>query len=185
MNLVSGMPGMQHVTPRIIAYSLRLTFTNCKELFNMPKKEKLTEKQRKAHSDKIKAGLAKWRRKQARLRAKGETVDEPVTVKIVNPKGGPLFPEVDDVMNVGNVVSLSANEKQVGGQHYKLMTVEPWDYFWVNKLDPFEANAVAYITRAKHKGNYVEDLQKAIHYLEKRIELESNPVPVISAGVRG
>ena len=32
-------------------------------------------------------------------------------------------------------------------------------------------NAVKYIARAKHKGKYKEDLEKAIWYIKRKIEL--------------
>ena len=35
-------------------------------------------------------------------------------------------------------------------------------------------NALKYILRHKHKGNAVKDLQKAIYYLERKIELLEN-----------
>lgn len=65
-----------------------------------------------------------------------------------------------------------ANDMQVGGTHYRL-TIEPWDYISSNKLDFFEGNALKYLTRWKSKDG-VKDLRKAIHYLEKIIELAQN-----------
>lgn len=67
---------------------------------------------------------------------------------------------------------MSANEKQVGGSHYKGKAIQPWDYVAANNLGYFEGTAIKYITRWREKGG-VPDLQKAIHFLEKLIELES------------
>lgn len=61
--------------------------------------------------------------------------------------------------------------KQVGGDHYKKHTIQPWDVIEAYGLDFWEGNALKYLLR--QKGNRVEDLQKAIHYLEKVIERES------------
>lgn len=55
--------------------------------------------------------------------------------------------------------------------HYKKKTIEPWDYVAANDLGFFEGNVVKYVTRWREK-NGVEDLQKAIDYLNKLIELE-------------
>jgi len=61
--------------------------------------------------------------------------------------------------------------KQVGGSHYNQKEIQPWDYISSNNLGFFEGNCVKYVSRWKDKGG-VEDLRKAIHYLEKLIELE-------------
>lgn len=65
----------------------------------------------------------------------------------------------------------SANGKQVSGNHYKEKEIQPWDYIYANNLGYFEGNCVKYVSRWRDKGG-VADLRKAIHYLEKLIELE-------------
>ena len=67
----------------------------------------------------------------------------------------------------------TANDTQVGGQHYKVKTNQPWDYIAANGLGYFEGNIVKYVTRWRDKGG-VDDLRKARHYLDKLIELEDN-----------
>lgn len=69
---------------------------------------------------------------------------------------------------------MSANDKQIGGQHYKL-NIEPWDYIIANDLGYLEGNIVKYVSRYKAK-NGVQDLEKALHYLEKLIETEKEKV---------
>jgi hypothetical protein len=66
----------------------------------------------------------------------------------------------------------AANEKQVGGDHYKLGGEEHWDR--VNRLgmNYFQAAATKYIERCYLKGKPIEDLRKSVHYLEKLIEIE-------------
>ena len=61
--------------------------------------------------------------------------------------------------------------KQVGGNHYNRKIIQPWDYISSNSLGFFEGNCVKYVSRWRDKGG-VEDLRKAIHYLEKLIEIE-------------
>lgn len=63
--------------------------------------------------------------------------------------------------------------KQVGGDHYSKLSPEPWDLYYPWELDFFTMSAISYISRWKNKGG-VEDLRKAIHYLEKRIEIRLN-----------
>jgi len=66
---------------------------------------------------------------------------------------------------------MAANDKQISGSHYKSRAIEPWDYIAANKLDYFQGSAIKYITRFREKGGK-RDLEKAIHFLEKLIELE-------------
>jgi hypothetical protein len=65
-----------------------------------------------------------------------------------------------------------ANGVQVGGNHYKLKKIEPWDYIVANGIGFLDGNAIKYLTRWRNKGG-VEDLKKAIHYIEKLIEVET------------
>jgi hypothetical protein len=67
---------------------------------------------------------------------------------------------------------VSANAKQHGGDHYKQFSIQPWDAIIDWQLGFLDGAAVKYISRWKHKGG-VEDLRKAIHFLEKLIEVES------------
>lgn len=66
-----------------------------------------------------------------------------------------------------------ANEEQIGGNHYKDKTIQPWDFIAANELGYFEGNIVKYVSRWRDKGGMV-DLKKAKHYLDKLIELEDN-----------
>ncbi len=91
-------------------------------------------------------------------------------------------PESISVTSVKTVVDGNNNEgvnqllpkysnqaKQVGGDHYKQTTLQPWDVISAWSLDPWSANVVKYIQRF-HRKNGKEDLQKALHYLEYLID---------------
>ena len=67
---------------------------------------------------------------------------------------------------------LSALSKQVGGQHYKDQAIQPVEYIHANKIGYFEGNVIKYVTRWRNK-NGIADLEKAKHYIELLIELES------------
>lgn len=60
---------------------------------------------------------------------------------------------------------------QVGGSHYRDRAVQPIEFIHGNSLPFIEGSVVKYVTRWRDK-NGVEDLQKAIHYLELLIALE-------------
>lgn len=67
---------------------------------------------------------------------------------------------------------MSANNKQHGGNHYKKYgDLQPWDVVIAWELGYLEGTALKYIARWKDK-NGVEDILKAIHFLEKLVEVE-------------
>lgn len=57
-----------------------------------------------------------------------------------------------------------AQPKQVGGDHY-LKAIQPWDIIRAWDLNYWEGNIVKYVLRHQYK-NKLEDIEKAIHYLE-------------------
>jgi hypothetical protein len=67
---------------------------------------------------------------------------------------------------------MSANERQVGGEHYKTEGEQHWDRMY-RMFGPgyFVGCITKYVERYQRKNGY-EDLQKAQHFLEKLIELE-------------
>ena len=67
-------------------------------------------------------------------------------------------------------VNETANSVQVGGDHYKRMRIQPWDFIAENSIGFFEGNIISYVCRW-HSKNGLEDLQKAKHYIDKLIEL--------------
>ena len=64
---------------------------------------------------------------------------------------------------------MSAHKKQVGGDHYKRMAIQPSHYIVRNKLGWYEGNIVKYITRHSIKGGK-QDIEKVIHYDELLLE---------------
>jgi hypothetical protein len=65
-----------------------------------------------------------------------------------------------------------ALEVQVGGDHYKKQAIQPVEYIHANGIGFFEGNVIKYVTRWRDKGG-VADLEKAKHYIDLLIELES------------
>ena len=62
-------------------------------------------------------------------------------------------------------------QTQIGGTHYKKYPIQPIEYVHANGIGYFEGTAIKYLTRWKDKGG-IEDLKKAIHFIELLIELE-------------
>lgn len=75
---------------------------------------------------------------------------------------------------------MSANERQVGGDHYKGAPcphcgnpLQHWDIAWAFRFDQFQYCISKYIWRKKGPGGrqLIADLEKAKHHLEKYIEV--------------
>ena len=64
---------------------------------------------------------------------------------------------------------MSAYDKQIGGSHYKDMTIQPSEFINKNKLLFAEGNAIKYICRHRQKGER-QDLEKAKHYIDMILE---------------
>lgn len=68
----------------------------------------------------------------------------------------------------------TANDEQVGGTHYK--TAQPyqhWDFVEKTNLPYMEAQIIKYISRHRNK-NGPQDVQKAMHFTAKLMELRGN-----------
>jgi hypothetical protein len=68
-----------------------------------------------------------------------------------------------------------ANAKMYGGDHYLKMPIQPWDaidgFDHAQAIGFYRGSALAYIMRAGSKGPAREDYEKALHYLEKLLEI--------------
>jgi hypothetical protein len=81
--------------------------------------------------------------------------------------------DIDDYVSDG-YTQPKANDVQHGGDHYKRFKgFEPWDVITAWELGYLDGTALKYISRWRHK-NGVEDLKKAIHFLQKTIEVYEN-----------
>ena len=60
-------------------------------------------------------------------------------------------------------------DKQIGGDHYQTMKIQPAEFVNKNKLLFAEGNAIKYICRHVNKGGK-QDLEKAKHYIDMIIE---------------
>ena len=60
-------------------------------------------------------------------------------------------------------------DKQVGGDHYSKMKIQPAEFVNKNKMLFAEGNAIKYICRHINKGGK-QDLEKAKHYIDMIIE---------------
>lgn len=68
-------------------------------------------------------------------------------------------------------MAMGANDRQVGGDHYKTGGEEHWDRVERLGLDYFQGQITKYVERWRKK-NGVQDLHKARHFLDKYIEIQ-------------
>lgn len=74
----------------------------------------------------------------------------------------------------------SALDVQVGGAHYKDMKIQPVEFIHANGIGYFEGNVIKYVSRWRNK-NGRKDLEKARHYIDLLIELETPKHPAQNA----
>ena len=64
-------------------------------------------------------------------------------------------------------------QKQVGGEWYKTMNIQPIEYIQANRMEFAEGCVIKYVSRHKKK-NGKEDILKAIQNLEFILERDYN-----------
>jgi hypothetical protein len=65
---------------------------------------------------------------------------------------------------------MSALDMQQGGSHYMNMAIQPVTFIVKNNIPFLEGNVIKYVCRHANK-NGVQDIDKAIHYLQLIKEL--------------
>ena len=82
---------------------------------------------------------------------------------------------MDHVFKVAAAAQVKANDKQIGGDHYKNMGVEPWDVVdtWplYQRIGYYRGGALKYIMRLGNKDEMEQEAGKGLHYLEKLLEV--------------
>lgn len=63
-----------------------------------------------------------------------------------------------------------ASSRQVGGDHYRKMPIQPTFFCTVNGLTPLEFCVVKRVCRHSRGGKGREDIEKAIHELQLILE---------------
>ena len=61
-----------------------------------------------------------------------------------------------------------------GPDYYQRGSTDVWDFIRDQGLNFHLGNAIKYICRAGYKDSKIQDLEKAIHYLENELEYEEN-----------
>ena len=62
-------------------------------------------------------------------------------------------------------------DRQVDGDHYQKLAIQPMQYSLLNGLDACQHTLIIYVTRFRDKGG-IKDLEKAKHCIDMLIEFE-------------
>ena len=83
------------------------------------------------------------------------------------------YKEREGIERIGEAIR--AKDRQIGGDHYKNMGVEPWDVVdtWPleQRIGYYRGGALKYIMRLGNKDDMPQETSKGIHYLEKLLEV--------------
>lgn len=71
---------------------------------------------------------------------------------------------------------MSALDTQIAGDHYKSQKIQPIEYIHANGIPFAEGCVIKYVSRWRSKGG-LKDLEKARHFLDLLIELETRAAP--------
>lgn len=89
-----------------------------------------------------------------------------------------LGPQIDEPQRVvirDFTPSEKANDRQVGGDHYKNMGVEPWNVVdtWPReqRIGYYRGGALKYLMRMGSKDQSAEEIGKGQHYMQKLLEV--------------
>ena len=72
--------------------------------------------------------------------------------------------------------TMTAHDKQIGGDHYTVCIIQPRDYANANGFNYDECNVLRYLTRHRRK-NGRKDIEKAIHCLQLILGEYDDPRP--------
>ena len=68
---------------------------------------------------------------------------------------------------------MNAKDTQVGGDHYRKFKIQPTEFIHKNGIPFIEGCVIKYVVRWRDK-NGIQDIDKAIHFLQLLKELEND-----------
>ena len=69
---------------------------------------------------------------------------------------------------------MSVSTSEYGPEYYKRGKIQVWDFIRDQELSFHLGNVIKYVCRAGYKDNDLQDLKKALHYLENEIEFRTS-----------
>ena len=100
---------------------------------------------------------------------KSSVETDPLVNRITHQRG-PKVPPKSLAESMG--LRDDALSAQIGGTHYAKQKIQPVEFIHANNLGFCEGNCIKYLCRWQDKGG-LQDLEKAKHYTEMLIQMES------------
>ena len=69
---------------------------------------------------------------------------------------------------------MAETTNETGPEYYRRGPIQPWDFIRSQELNFHLGNVIKYVTRAGHKFDDIDDLEKAIHYLQNEVEFRTS-----------
>ena len=92
-----------------------------------------------------------------------------------------LGPQITHYDEAAVTMAPTANDRQVGGDHYKSMSVQPWDVVdtWPRdqRIGYYRGGALKYLMRMGSKDESPMEVAKGQHYIQKLLEVLNEQQP--------
>jgi hypothetical protein len=69
---------------------------------------------------------------------------------------------------------MAETTNQIGPQYYRRGNIQVWDFVRDQDLNFHLGNVIKYVCRSGHKYDDIDDLEKAIHYLQNEVEFRTS-----------
>jgi len=69
---------------------------------------------------------------------------------------------------------MAETTNESGPKYYRRGSVQVWDFVRDQELNFHLGNVIKYVCRAGHKYDDIDDLEKAIHYLQNEVEFRTS-----------
>jgi predicted Zn-dependent protease len=69
---------------------------------------------------------------------------------------------------------MATSTNKTGPEYYRRGNIQVWDFVRDQELNFPLGNVIKYVCRAGHKFDDIDDLEKAIHYLQNEVEFRSS-----------
>ena len=68
---------------------------------------------------------------------------------------------------------MAETTNEIGPTYYRRGSIQVWDFVRDQELNFHLGNVIKYVCRAGHKFDDIDDLEKAIHYLQNEVEFRT------------
>ena len=69
---------------------------------------------------------------------------------------------------------MAETTNEIGPKYYRRGNIQVWDFVRDQELNFPLGNVIKYVTRAGHEFDDIDDLEKAIHYLQNEVEFRTS-----------